>query len=101
MFLMNQNRIGYTGFQAIHIQGVGIIQVATIDAYPFGFVLEFNPRQDIKRPELDITSFFNDYDCKEYDLDFGIPILERNDIFSCDYRSKDEIKKCIEENKKY
>lgn len=32
-------------------------------------------------------------------MDFGIPILERNVPFSTDYRTKDEIAKCIEENK--
>ena len=32
-------------------------------------------------------------------MDFGIPILERNDSLSCDYRSKEEIIKCIEENR--
>lgn len=100
MFLMNQRKIAYSGYQVMLIGGIGIIEVATIDAYPFGFVLEFNPRLDIKRQELDITSFFNDYDCKNYNLEFGIPVLERNNIISCDYRSKNEIKKCIEKNKK-
>ena len=42
----------------------------------------------------------NDYECKEYDLEFGIPNLERNNIISCDYRSKDEIIKCVEEKSK-
>lgn len=101
MFLLNEYKIGYTGLQAMLISGVGTRLIATIDAYPFGFVLEFDPKDNMKVPELDISSFFNDYECKEYDLEFGIPILERNNIISCDYRSKDEIIKCVEDNKKY
>lgn len=97
MFLIDKYRIGYTGFQIMFLEGIGSIQLASIDAYPFGFVLEFDPRSDIKNRELDITSFFNDYDCKEYNLNFGIPVLERNSLFSCDYRSKNEISKCKEE----
>lgn len=99
MFLLDKYRIGYTGLQSILTIGAGPRLVASIDAYPFGFVLEFDPNTEIKRQELDITLFFNDYECGEYDMDFGIPILERNDSLSCDYRSKEEIIKCIEENR--
>lgn len=101
MFIIDQYKIGYTGFQAMYIRDIGIIKIATIDAYPFGFVLEFDPRNDIKRPELDITSFLNEYECQEYDLEFGIPLLERNSLLSCDYRSKSEIIKCVKANKNY
>lgn len=101
MFLLNQHRIEYTGIQAMFIDTIGIKQIATIDAYPFGFVLEFNPKENISSPELNITSFFNEYENKEYDMHFGFPILERNNIISCDYRTKEEIKNITEENRKY
>lgn len=101
MFLLNEHKIGYSGLQAMFISGIGTRLIATIDAYPFGFVLEFDPNAKIKGPELDITSFFNDYECEEYNLELGIPVLERNNIISCDYRTKDEIIKCIKDNKKY
>lgn len=101
MFLLNQYKIGYSGIQAQCINGVGIKVLATIDAYPFGFVLEFDPKENMVLQELDITSFFNDYDNKEYNMNFGLPILERNNIFSCDYRTKEEIIKCVIDNKKY
>lgn len=97
MFILPQRKISYTGFQAMHITNIGIRLLATIDAYPFGFILEFNPK--IKINELDITSFFNDYDYGvECDMEFGIPVLERNNIISCDYRTKEEIIKCINDN---
>ena len=100
MFLLKDYRIGYTGIQAMYITGVGTRLLATIDAYPFGFVLEFDPNDKIEAPELDITSFFNDYKCSDYNLNFGIPVLERNNVFSCDYRSKEEIMKSASSNKK-
>ena len=100
MFLLKDYRIGYTGIQAMYITGVGTRLLATIDAYPFGFVLEFDPNDKIEAPELDITSFFNDYKCSDYKLNFGIPVLERNNVFSCDYRSKEEIIKSASSNKK-
>jgi len=100
MFLLKDYKIGYTGLQAMYVTGIGTRLLATIDAYPFGFVLEFDPNDKIKTPELDITSFFNEYECAEYDLNFGIPLLERNNIFSCDYRSKEEIIKCVSKNRK-
>ena len=101
MFLLNQYKIGYTGIQAQFVSGFGTRVLATIDAYPFGFVLEFDPKGNFATPELDITSFFNEYENKEYDMHFGLPILERNNIFSCDYRTKEEIKKCVADNKNY
>lgn len=97
MFLLKEKKISYTGIQVIHISGIGNRMLASIDAYPFGFVLEFDPK--IKCVELDITTFFNDYEDKKYDIDFGIPILERNIPFSTDYRTKEEIIECIKKNK--
>lgn len=99
MFLLNQYKIGYSGMQAQYVAGFGIRTLATIDAYPFGFVLEFDPKDFFSTPELDITGFFNNYNNQEYDMNFGLPILERNNVFSCDYRTQEEIKKCIEEQK--
>lgn len=101
MFLLNQYKIGYNEIQAQYIGCFGVKVIATIDAYPFGFVLEFDPKDNFANPELDITSFFNVYENKEYDMHFELPILERNNIFSCDYRTKEEIKKCVEDNSNY
>lgn len=98
MYLIKERKISYTGIQAMHATGIGTRLLASIDAYPFGFLLEFNPK--IKCVELDITSFFNEYEDKEYNIEFGIPILERNMPYSTDYRTKNEIMKCIEENKR-
>lgn len=98
MFLLKERRIAYTGVQAMWVSNIGIRVVASIDAYPFGFLLEFDPK--IKCVELDITSFLNDFEDTTYNMNFGIPILERNMPFSTDYRTKEEIIACAEENKR-
>lgn len=74
MFLLNQYKIGYNGIQAQYVGGFGVRVIATIDAYPFGFVLEFDPKDNFANPELDITSFFNEYEDKEYNMHFGLPV---------------------------
>lgn len=98
MFILKNYRIAYTGLMSMLLTGNTIKLVATIDAFPFGFVLELDPKGKCK--ELDITSFFNDYDNKEYNVDFGIPIYEHNTQFPIDYRTKQEIEECVKENEK-
>lgn len=94
MFLLKGRKIAYTGVQYMFISGIGLRAIASIDAYPLGFLLEFDPK--IECVETDITSFFNDYEDKTYDIEFGLPIFERNMPLSGDYRTKNEIIKCIE-----
>ena len=96
MFLLKERKIAFSGYQVMWNSQKGIREVATIDAYPFGFLLEFDPK--IECAELDITSFFNDYEDTKYNMEFGIPILERNMIFPTDYRTKEEILSCAEKD---
>lgn len=93
MFLIRNKRIGYTGISALgNIYNKGIRVVASIDAYPFGFTLDFNPNKDIEYKELDITSFLNSYSYDDLvQLEFSVPVFERNIMFPTDYRKKDEI----------
>lgn len=96
MFLIDKYIIQYSGFQVMHYVGGETKLISTIDAYPFGFVLEFDPKGEVDDLELDITNFFNDYECKEYILNFGIAVLERNNFFPKDYRTRkqfEDIKK--------
>lgn len=75
--------------------------LSEITAYPLGFVLYFNPTDTWKYDGIDITHFAEcNYD---YIADIAIPlcIKEMNDILPTFYRSQDDIKKCIEENKKW
>ena len=81
--------------------GAESIALSEITAYPFGFVLYFNPTGTWKYHGTDITGFadvgYNDLATVE------MPwcIEEMNDIFPEHYRSKEEIQKCIEKNRKW
>jgi len=75
--------------------------VSEITAYPLGFILIFDPISEREYDGVDITSFS---DCG-YDelatIEIPLCVKEMNDIFPMHYRSKEEIKQCIEENKKW
>ncbi len=96
MFLLKEYKIGYTGLNAIGYNNGDIKTIAEIDAYPFGFVLELEPKEQTK--ELDITSFLMHTYNENFDLEFGINIRERNIIFPMDFRTKDEILNAIKKN---
>lgn len=74
--------------------------VSEITAYPLGFILYFNPTDSWEYDGVDITYYA---DCNYDDLaDIEVPlcIKEMNDLFPTYYRSREEIEKCVEENKK-
>ena len=63
--------------------------VVKIDAYPFGFILELNPK--IESTDVNITNFLRyEYD-EKFDLNMQLNIRERNIIFPADFRTKEEI----------
>lgn len=73
--------------------------LSEITAYPLGFVLYFEPSETWKYDGINITGFG---DCRFNDLaDIEIPlcIKDMNDIFPTFYRSREDVKKCIEHNK--
>lgn len=75
--------------------------ISEITAYPLGFILYFNPTDTWNYEGIDITSF-SEYGY-EYKANIEIPLCvkEVNDLFPTYYRSRDEIQKCVEENKKW
>lgn len=75
--------------------------LSEITAYPLGFILYFNPKESSNFQGIDITNFSNyDYDDIKC-LAFPKCIEEVNNIFPCDYRSKEEIIDCIKTSKKF
>ena len=78
--------------------GVECMALSEITFAPLGFVLYFNPTDSWVYDGIDITDMA---DC-EYDecctVQMRKCILEMNDLFPTFYRSKDEIKKCGEQN---
>lgn len=92
MFLIKDKRIAYNGITIIGMSNGKRRCVASIDAYPLGFTLDINPIKDFEYNERDITHFLNDYEYNEkVNLEFSVPVLERNIIFPADYRKKEEI----------
>ena len=81
--------------------GVESIALSEITAYPFGFILYFNPTDTWKYHGTDITGFA---DVRYDDLatvEMPWKIEEMNDIFPEHFRSRAEIEKCVEENQKW
>lgn len=102
MYLTKSPLLKLNGISAaIHIEENTYDIVSEITAAPFGFLLYFNPSENLKCPGADITSFadvgYND----RGEINFPLHILEMNTYFPTDYRSKDEIEKAIAEGDKY
>lgn len=76
------------------------IQVRSeLAAYPVGFLLYFDPEPRFKMPCPDITGFCNCEYEKECKIQIDMPVYECNIMFPADFRSKQEIKLCRDENR--
>lgn len=80
--------------------GLESMALSEITAYPLGFVLYFDPSTTWKYDGINITNFgdcgFNDL----ADIEIPLCIKDANDILPTFYRSRGEVEKCIEYNKK-
>ena len=75
------------------------ILVSEMTSYPLGFALYIDPPQTLESEGFEITSMC---DCNYDDLaDLYIPLCvkEMNNYFPTFYRTQEEIRKCIEDNK--
>lgn len=79
--------------------GIESIALSEITAYPLGFVLYFNPSTTWKYDGIDITNFGNYRFDDLMNIEIPLCIKEMNDILPIHYRSREEIKKCIDHNK--
>lgn len=86
-------RMGETKYEAIAL--------TEITAYPLGFIVYFDPTDTFHYDGFDITHFADCHYDDIADIEMPLCIYEMNDIFPTCYRSKDEIKQCIENNKKW
>ena len=96
MYLLKNAYTGYTGVMGMFMKN-GIVEwIDEIDTYPFGFYLCLS---DQDKNEADVTKFINyGYDEKGV-IDFSMNIHEKNNLFPTDFRTKEEIKNCIKEEK--
>ena len=74
--------------------------LSEITSYPLGFSLYLDPVQGNHYMGFDITGF-TDFKYEECgDTQFPLYLVEMNSWLPADYRSKEEIKMCIEKNEK-
>jgi len=79
--------------------GMEMMALSEITAYPFGFILYFDPTETWHYHGIDITPLV---DCGYNDicaLSMPWKVKEMNDIIPESYRSKDQIEQCIKKNK--
>ena len=77
------------------------VLVSEIASYPIGFALYLDKPKNYTPFGINIDMFATfDYDA-ECELQFGgVPYLDINSQFPADYRSKDDIVKCVENTEK-
>ena len=104
MYFTKSNLMKYSGPTAV-IRGLGaeyeVMAMSEITAYPFGFILYFDPTETWKYHGTDIMACADcSYDEKA-DIILPWNILEMNDHIPESFRSKDEIRECILKNQRY
>jgi hypothetical protein len=78
--------------------GMEMMALSEITAYPFGFILYFDPTESWHYHGIDITPLV-DYGYNDIcDISMLWKVEEMNDIIPESYRSKDQIKQCIKNN---
>lgn len=104
MYFTKSSIMKYAPFSILLVKGVGeidSIKLSEITAAPFGFILYFDPTDNIPYHGIDITGFA-DFKYNEIaDIRFPLVIYEMNDLLPTHYRTKEEIFKITEENKKW
>lgn len=74
--------------------------ISEITAAPLGFLIYFNPPENLKHIGVDITALA-DYGYNEkLDIEFPLYILEMNTVLPNDYRTKEQIENCINNSKR-
>lgn len=102
MYALKNRSNGWSGLTALLYDDFKTIRkVAYMDLYPVGFILELDPTQETYNYTSDITSMATEYDYNTKGiLGITLNILERNNFFPGDFRTKEEIKKQMDSSKK-
>lgn len=104
MYLTKSNIIKYAPLSAVLRMGktkFESIALTEITAYPLGFIIYFDPTDTFHYNGVDITHFADCHYDDIADIEMPLCIYEVNDFLPTFYRSKEEIKQCIENNKKW
>lgn len=100
IYQTDSNICKYNGLSCVmNLNNNTFVTMSEITAYPFGFILYFNPPKDLNYRGVDITSFSNfNYNYKA-DIYLPLTVYEVNSWIPLDYREKATIMKCIDDNK--
>lgn len=77
------------------------LALSEISVAPLGFILYFNPIKEWEYKGIDITNFCSANYEEKGEIKFPFTLFEVNSWISEDYRTKEEIEQCVEENKKW
>lgn len=104
VYFTDSTLVKYAGLSVslkLQQSGVRTMAMSEITAHPLGFILYFDPVDMWEYQGIDITKFadFNYDDMAT--IGFLWNVVEMNDIFPEHFRTKEEIMKCVEENKKW
>ena len=92
---------GLTGAIKGFLDNPQFMLVSEITAYPFGFLLYLDPTDEWEYKGVDITHWADvGYD-ETRDIVLPWKIYEMNDLFPEYYRTKEEIRECIDNNRKW
>ena len=101
MYFTKSTYVKYSGYSVLILHsemGDSVVGLSELTAYPFGFILYFDPPEGRNYQGFDITGFAEvGYDsCVTVEM--PLDIREVNDFFPEQYRSREEIRKCFAEN---
>ena len=99
MYALKEHKNQWSGLNTMITEN-GVRVVAFMDLYPLGFILELDPKEENFKYVQDITNLGIDYDYNfKGILHMNLNILERNTLYPCDFRTKQEIEIQREESK--
>jgi hypothetical protein len=104
LYFTNSTVMKYSGVMVVlrgNLSQPESMALAEITAYPLGFILHFNPTETWDYKGTDITECADYHYNEKCDIIFPWTIKEMNDIFPESFRSREEIKACIEKNRQF
>lgn len=100
MYLNGTTSSRMLGINAVHVNGIGTLVLSEVSHFPLGFLLYIDKPEGFKPPGIVINDFAKiKYNDKQKTSFWGLPIYEINTNFPADFRTKNEIKDCINHNR--
>lgn len=98
IFAIKEGFNSWSGIMSLYTDA-GVQTVATMNLYPLGFVLEFDPVGECKNTDITYIGKNLKYDTKQ-DLELTLYLRNTNSLYPFDYRTKSKIEEDMITNKK-